>query len=233
MRASECGYNVQIRLIYIIHSTCFIFSYAVYLFIMGDTVKHDAHSEVVCRISHEDSQPTESDINQDISLYTASSTFPVPVNNTSHCSDEYKIARNVKCAHTPPENMHEYNADIQKNHNVDDDIGYGLQSVKYEEQPQDFNELQAVIPSMNADQAPMLSCDANKIPEVKADHDEYSRNSDATRHWVVCQGGVLKLVKAEYTLGVSLLPAEEGNVNVDKKQLDCSKVMPNWNMEVN
>ena len=36
------------------------------------------------------------------------------------------------------------------------------------------------------------------------------------------QGGVLKQVKAEYTLGVSLLPAEDCNVNVDKKQPNCS-----------
>ena len=51
-----------------------------------------------------------------------------------------------------------------------------------------------------------------------------SRNSDETRHWVVCQGGVLKQVKAEYTLGVSILSAEDGNVNVDKKtKLNYSK----------
>ena len=64
----------------------------------------------------------------------------------------------------------------------------------------------------------MLSCDVNEITEVKADPDQYSRNSDETRHWVVCQGGVLQQVKAEYTLGVSLWPAEDG-----KKQLNCSK----------
>ena len=187
---------------------------------MEEEDKHDAHSEV---FSHEDSQPTESDINQDSVLYTASSTFPVPANNQTHCSDDYKIARNIKCDRKPPENMHEYNADSQMNHSVDDDIGYGLQRVKCEEQPQELHEQQAVTASRNAEQASMLSCEVNEIPEVKADPDEYSRNSDETRHWVVCQGGVLKQVKAEYIFGVSLLTAEDDNMNVDKNQLDCSK----------
>ena len=180
----------------------------------------DAHSEV---ISHEDYQPTESDINQDSVLYTASSTFPVPANIPTHCSDHYKIVPNIKCARKSPENMHEYYANIQNNHSVDNHIGYSLHRVKYEEQLQEFNEQQAVIPSRNAEQASMLSCDVNKITEVKADPVEYSRNSDETRHWVVCQGGVLKQVKAEYTLGVSLLPDEDGNVNVDEKNLNCGK----------
>ena len=187
---------------------------------MEEEDKHDAHSEV---FSHEDSQPTESDINQDSVLYTASSTFPVPANNQTHCSYDYIILRNLTFQCKPPQNMHEYYANIQNNHSVDDHIGYGLQRVKCEEQPQECNEQQAVIPSRNADQASMLSCDVNEITEVKADPDEYSRNSDETRHWVVCQGGVLKQVKAEYTLGVSLLSYEDGNVNVDKNQLNCGK----------
>ena len=184
---------------------------------MEEEDKYDAHSEV---FSHEDSQPTESDINQDSVLYTASSTFQVPSNNQTHCSDDY-IVPNINCEHEPPEKKHRYNADIQNNHSDDDHIGYGLQSIKCEEQPQEVNEQQAVIPSRNADQASMLSCDVNEITEVKADPDEYSGE---TRHWVVCQGGVLKQVKAEYTLGFSLLPADDGNVNVDKKQLNCSKI---------
>ena len=191
---------------------------------MEEEDQHDAHSEV---FSHKDSQPTESDISQDSVLFTASLTFPVPTNNQTHCSDDYKIVRNITCERKPPENIHGYNADIQTNCSADDHIGYGLQRVKCEEQPQEFNEQQDVIPSKNADQAPMLSCDANEILEVKADRDEYSRNSDETRHWVVCQGGVLKQVKAEYTLGVSLLPADDGNVNVDEKQPNCSKSRAN------
>ena len=187
---------------------------------MEEEDQYDAHSEV---FSHEDSQPTVSDINQDSVLYTAPSTFQVPANNQTYCSDDYKIVPNIKYERKPPENMHEYNADIQNNHSVDDDIGYGLQRVKCEEQPQECNEQQAVIRFRNADQASMLSCDVNEITEVKADPDEYCRNSDEMRHWVVCQGGVLKQVKAEYIIGVSLLPAEGRNVNVDQEELDYSK----------
>ena len=217
--ACECGYYVQMILICYTFNL-FYFQLRSISLHMEEEDKHDAHSEVV---SHEDSRPTESDINQDSVLYTASSTFPVPANNQTHCSDDYKIVPNIKFERKPPENMHEYNADIEKNHTVDDHIGYGLQRVKCEEQPQEFNEQQAVIPSRNADQASVLSCDVNEITEVKADPDEYCRNTEETRHWVVFQGGVLKQVKAEYTLGVSLLPAEDCNVNVDKNQLNCGK----------
>ena len=215
--ACERGYYVQIAVICYTFNL-FYFQLRSISLHMEEEDKHDVHSEV---FSHEDSQPTESDINQDSVLYTASSTFPVPANNQTHCSDDYKIVPDIKCEHKPPENMHEYNADIKKNRSVDDDIGYGLQRVKCEEQPQQFNEQQAVIPSRNADQASMLSCGVN------ADPDEYCRNSDEPRHWVVCQGGVLKQVKAEYTLGVSLLPAEDSNVNVDKTQPNCSKSRAN------
>ena len=215
----ECGNNVQMKVI------CYAFNLFYFQLCsisrhMEEEDKHDAHSEVV---SHEDSLPTESDINQYSVLYTASSTFQCPSYNQTHCSDADKIIRNITCEHIPAENMHGYNADIQKNHSVDDHIGYRLHRVKCEEQPQDFNEQQAVIPSWNADQASMSSCDVNEITEVKTDPNEYSRNSDETKHWVVCQGGVLKQLKAEYTIGVSLLPAEDGNVNVGKKYVNYSK----------
>ena len=98
---------------------------------MEEKNKHDAHSEV---FSREDSQPAESDINQYIVTYTASSTFPVPADNPTHCSYDYQIVRNMKCEYKPPENMHGYNAYIQTNHSVHDHIGYGLQSVKCEPQ---------------------------------------------------------------------------------------------------
>ena len=63
----------------------------------------------------------------------------------------------------------------------------------------------------------------NEIDEVKPNKithpDEYIGNSDGTRHWVVCPGGVLKEVKAEHTVGVSdILSVEDGNHDVDKKQ---------------
>ena len=217
--ACERGYYVQMRVI------CYTFNLFHFQLRnisrhMEEEDKHDAHSEV---FSCEDSQPTESDINQDSVLYTASSSFQVPSNDQTHCSDDYIIVRNIKCESRPPENIHECNADIKKNHSDDVHIGYGLQSIKCEEQPQDCYEQHTVIPSRNADQASMLSFDVNEITEVKADTHEYRRNSGETRHWVVCQGGVLKQVKAEYTIGGSLLPAEDSNVNVDQNELDCSK----------
>ena len=63
----------------------------------------------------------------------------------------------------------------------------------------------------------------NELTEVKLETktcpDEYDRNSDEARHWVVCQGGVLKEIKAEHTCGVSeIFPIEDGSQKGDEKQ---------------
>ena len=43
--------------------------------------KRDVDAEIVLQVSQEDSQPTESDIDQDTVLSTVSATVPVPANN--------------------------------------------------------------------------------------------------------------------------------------------------------
>ena len=56
---------------------------------------------------------------------------------------------------------------------------------------------------MKSLQASTLSYDVNELTEVKLEKtepDEHDRNSDETRHWIVCPGGVLKEVKAEPTI---------------------------------
>ena len=97
------------------------------------------------------------------------------------------------------------------------------QSVKCENNRQEFSEQQAILPFMDTAQSSTWTCDVNEIDEVKPNKiaypDEYSGNSDETRHWIVFPGGVLKEVKAEHTVGVSeVLSVEDGNPNVDKKQ---------------
>ena len=52
---------------------------------------------------------------------------------------------------------------------------------------------------------------------------EHDRSSDATRHWIVCPGRVLKEVKAEHTIDVpDILLVEDGIHNVNQKQLGGS-----------
>ena len=194
---------------------------------MEETDQHDIQAAVVGQVSQEDSQPTESDFNRD------TTTFPVPTNNSTYCSYDYKILQNIKCEHYLQENILKVNTGSQKSDSVYDGVISGLQSVKCEEQRQDLNEHGAIIPLMNTEQASMRTCDVNELTEVKlekkTDPDEYNRNSEETRHWVVCQGGVLKKVKAEHAIGVAdILIDEVGSHNVDQTQqgsiIDHAKV---------
>ena len=189
---------------------------------MEETDKHGIQAAVV-QVLHEDSQPTESDFNKDTVLSTFSATFPVPTHNSTYCSYDYNILQNIKCEQYQQENILRDSTGSQKSHSVDDGLDSGLQtqSVKCEQQRQ--YEQGAIIPSMNTEQTSMWACDANDPTDVKlekkTDPGEYDRNSDETRHWVVCQGGVLKEVKAEHAIGVSeILTDEIGSHNVDQTQ---------------
>ena len=53
--------------------------------------------------------------------------------------------------------------------------------------------------------------------EMKSDRDGCGGNTNLTRHWVTCPGGVLKEVKAEHTSDVSdILPVEDCGDRRDK-----------------
>ena len=119
--------------------------------------------------------------------------------------------------------MYEGGSDSQNGHSVDDRIISGLQSVKSEKHRHELNQQRHILPFENTLQASTLTCDVNEMtdvkPEKKTEPDEYDGNSDETRHWIACPGGVLKEVKAEPNIGVSeILPLEDGSHNVDQKQ---------------
>ena len=158
-------------------------------------------------------------------MSTVSATFPVPAINSTYRTNDYNILPNIKREHSLVDDMHEYIGSSKKDkyNGVGGCIVTGLQSVKCEKQLQELNEQHAILPFMHTDQSSTWTCDVNEIDEVKPNKithpDEYIGNSDETRHWVVCPGGVLKEVKAEHTVGVSkILSVEDGNHNVEKKQ---------------
>ena len=187
--------------------------------------KRNVDAEIVLQVSQEDFQPTESDSDQAIVVSTVSATFPCPTNNPSYCSYDYNILQNIRCENDLPENIRK---DITEGDSVGDRIASGLQlqNVNCEQQGQELNEGQAILSFTNTDKTSALTYDANELTEVKqekADPDEYGRNSDGTRHWVVCHGDVLKEVTTEHTLDVSdILPVEYGSHNVDQKLCNCS-----------
>ena len=190
---------------------------------MEPTDTYEVHAEVVLPVSQHDSQPAEPDSNQDTVLSTVSATFPLPASNPTYCTNDYNIIQNIKREHKLPGDVHDDIGSSQKDNSVGGCIVTGLQSVKCEKQLHDLNEQQAILPIMDTDQSLMWTSDVHAIDEVKPTKithpDEYSGNSDETRRWVVCPGGVLKEVKAEHTVGVSdILSVENGNLNDDKKQ---------------
>ena len=145
-------------------------------------------------------------------------------NNPPSCSYECIVSQIIKCEPKLPEDSQEDGAGNQHEHSV----VFGLQSVKCEEQLQEFHEQQSILSSIDTDQASTWTCDVN---EVKADNtasrDEHGRNSDEVKHWVVCPGGVLKQVKAEHTLGVSdISPFEDVNptshiICTNRSRMEC------------
>ena len=96
--------------------------------------KRDVDAYVFLHVLQEDSQPTESDIDQDTVLSTVSATVPVPANNPTCCNYDYNISHILKCE--LPENMENDSVYNQKVHSVDVINVSGWQSVKCEEQGQ-------------------------------------------------------------------------------------------------
>ena len=188
--------------------------------------KQVIHAGVVLHVSQEDSQPTESDIKQEAVLSPVYATCPVPASiPATSCPCDCKILKNTQCEFKLSESMHggDSDTDSQKAHSVDGRIVSGLQGVKCEKQLQELNQQRPIVPSVNSLQASTLAYDVNELTEVKLEKtepDEHDRSSDATRHWLVCPGGVLKEVKAEPTIDVpDILPVEDVSHNVDQKQL--------------
>ena len=185
--------------------------------------KYEVHTEVVLNVSQHNSHPAESDVNQDTVLSTVSATFPVGAVNPTYCTNDYNSLQNIQREHKLPGDVHEDIDSRQNDHSVRGCIVTGFQSIKCEKQLQELNEQQAIRPLMDTDQSSTWTSDVDEIDEVKPNKithpDEYSGNSDQTRHWVVCPGGVLKEVKAEHTVGVSeILSVEDDNLKDDKNQ---------------
>ena len=143
---------------------------------MEEKPEHEAHSQFVTQDSQDDtrptephsqfviqddSQPTESDIDHRTVLSTAA--FPVPSDIPTNCSYDYNILQNVMCEHRLPENIPKDIAGIQNGHSADDRIVSGLPSVKCEEQRQEVDGQQSILPFMDKDKVPTRSCDVNKI----------------------------------------------------------------------
>ena len=92
------------------------------------------------------------------------------------------------------------------------------QNIKYEHGPpestQKYNENTIQGTTSTQDSIDVIDIKT----EMKSDLDGYGGNTNFTRHWVTCPGGVLKEMKAELTTNVSeILPLEHCSEDVDAK----------------
>ena len=191
---------------------------------MDDEDKHDIHLENHPQVSDSAwgySEPTGSDIKQDeIYCTDAEADCEVSADITTDCMDDYNMLKSIKHARGQTDDTRADNDYNLQRDGIHDDVVTCLPSVKCEEHRQELSEHRHVVPFNRTYQEISLACDANEPIQVKQeateDPDGYDTHNEATRHWVVWPGGVLKEVKAGHRSDfsdITVLPAEECNEN--------------------
>ena len=178
---------------------------------MDDKDKHDVHAEIRLQLSdatQELTQPTESDTHQDIIVSTNRDlSADIPTN----CTDGYRIKQHIHTEDEPPESTHK---DSQQIHGVRGHVITGLQTLTCGHLQQEMTEQNVILSCENTSPATTSIQDSIEVKtELKSDLDGYGGNTNLTRHWITCPGGILKEVKAE------LMPNVSETLQLD----DCSE----------
>ena len=138
------------------------------------------------------------------------------------CIDGYNIRQHIKCGRESPETTQ----DSHKIYNVHCHVITDLQTGTYGNLRQEITTQNVIQPFGNSGEETISTQDATDFTEVKqdmiSDRDGYAGNTNLTRHWVTCPGGILKEVKAEHTHNVSdILPGDDCG-DMCAKSLLCS-----------
>ena len=183
---------------------------------MDDNSKQGVRGEIGFQLSEATKvtiQPTESDINQDRVLSIVSAYAGLSGGISTYCTDNYNFRENIKYEHEPLGAMHEDNACSHQIESVHGHLTTGLQTATYEHLHQEITEKTVIRSCENSSQ------ETTSTKEIKSDRDGCVRNTDLTRYWVTCPGGILKEVKAEHKPDVSaILPDEDRGENGDEKE---------------
>ena len=161
------------------------------------------------------------------------------------CSDDYLFFQNVKCENEQPEAKNEDHANcqqissdgvhIEQAETIRGDIVYSQQGSSDDVHIQQAGTVQGY--SAYSQQSYSVCDDVrihttlksvdNAIPQFnendsvelvfKSDSDEHDSNCELPRHWIVCETGVLKAVKAEPIQSASLTDVDCG-LNLDAEQ---------------
>ena len=191
---------------------------------MDDNDKHGARAEI--GLQHSEAitviiQPTESNLNQCRVPSIVAANYGLSVDMPTYCTDNYKIRENIK--HEPLEATHEDNACRHQLESVYGHLTTGLQTVAYGHLHQEITEKPVIRSIENSSQETTSTQGDSEFIEIKQEiksvRDGYGGNTDLTRYWVTCPGGILKEVKAEHKPKVSaILPDEDCGENNDEKE---------------
>ena len=197
---------------------------------MGDNDKHDVHVEICSQLPdaiQEISQPTEADTNHDRVLSTVSKCSELSEDISTYCFDDYKIRQYIKYERESPETTQEDNTYCHQIHDFHEHVITGLPTVTYVNMRQEISKQNGILSFGNSNEE--ATSDATDFTEVKqetrSDSDGYGGNTNFTRHWIACPGGVLKEVRAEHPPTVSeILPDENCGDSYlsDRKSLPSS-----------
>ena len=176
---------------------------------MDNEDNHEFRANVHSQDEQDDSQPTKPDMNKVIFRSMVPTDGAVSVDILSHVSDDYQIVHNMEY-----EDEQEYNI---KCHREGDSGGVSEvrceQSVKIEDEIQQSNDQKSIEPFNHSTQISTAINGFNTFVDVKQesklDIGDRSRSIEDTRHWIVCSGNVLKEVKAEQTVSISVIECGE------------------------
>ena len=182
-----------------------------------------------CSVSHQMDDNDKHGILAGISLQPSEATSVVSASSgrcadiTPYCTNNYKIRENITLEHEPLETMHEVNACSHQIEGVDSHLTTGMQTATYGHLHQKITQKPVILSFENSIQKTTSTQDCSDFIEVKQeinlDCGGYGENTDLTRYWVTCPGGILKEVKAEHKPNVSaILPDEDCGENDDRNE---------------
>ena len=167
---------------------------------MDDEGKHGVLADIQLHVSDAaqgNTQPGESDTKQHIMYSTVSTHSEVPTDFPTYSIDHYNTLQDIKRENELPT---EDDTCGRQRHSIHDGLAIGLESVKLEEQEQRINECDTILPFNKTDQEIVWNEDSKELIETKQENADCAGdggNSEVTRRWVVCAGGVLKEIVAE------------------------------------
>ena len=150
---------------------------------------------------------------------TATGDCGQSTNIHTQCSVDHGMIHNIKVEDDQPE-MCQEDRTGQESPSSDIPVTNDLKRLKHEEKEDILSEQQHLFQMHNTDQLPAWT-GQHELANVKQERfypDEYDIDGKDSRHWVVCEAGLLKEVKAELQ---ETRAAENHSVNSDQ-QKECS-----------